>query len=78
MPSWVTPVAFPSAEQIWVRALSPDSGGGAPCQGVQVGLVLWPPEPPPRWGRGLEKPGRRRTHCLTEGTQHPRPTYRVW
>lgn len=33
---------------------------------------------PPRWGRGLEKPDRRRTHCLTEGTQHPRPTYRVW
>lgn len=46
VPSWVTPVAFPSAEQIWVRALSPDSGGRAPCQGVQVGLVLWPLEPP--------------------------------
>lgn len=56
VPSWVTPVAFPSAEQIWVRALSPDSGGRAPCQGVQVGLVLWPPEPPLVGAAGWRSP----------------------
>lgn len=56
VPSWVTPVAFPSAEQIWVRALSPDSGGRAPCQGVQVGLVLWPLEPPLVGAAGWRSP----------------------